>query len=72
LKLQGLTLDAAIVDLSSNVFERAMAYVALSRVTSSQGLHLVGFDERVVFAHHESIKVALSLLKSDNLSYCRR
>ena len=33
-KCQGLSLDCAIVDLSSKVFAEGMAYVALSRVKS--------------------------------------
>ena len=42
-KCQGLSLDCAIIDLSENVFSDGMAYVALSRVRSLSGLHLVAF-----------------------------
>ena len=38
-KCQGLSLDCAIVDLSDKVFADGMAYVALSRLKSSAGLH---------------------------------
>ena len=41
---QGLSLDCAIIDLSENVFSDGMAYVALSRVRSLLGLHLVAFN----------------------------
>uniref|UniRef100_A0A1X7VFT9 DNA helicase Pif1-like 2B domain-containing protein n=1 Tax=Amphimedon queenslandica TaxID=400682 RepID=A0A1X7VFT9_AMPQE len=42
-KCQGLSLDAAIIDLSTDVFGDGMAYVALSRVRTLNGLHL-SFD----------------------------
>ena len=37
-KYQGLSLDCAIVDLSDQVFSERMAYVALSRVRTIEGL----------------------------------
>ena len=37
-KCQGLSLDCAIIDLSEEVFSDGMAYVALSRVRSLDGL----------------------------------
>uniref|UniRef100_A0A1X7T2L0 ATP-dependent DNA helicase n=1 Tax=Amphimedon queenslandica TaxID=400682 RepID=A0A1X7T2L0_AMPQE len=43
-KCQGLSLDAAIIDLSTDVFGDGMAYVALSRVRTLNGLHLLSFD----------------------------
>ena len=47
-KCQGLSLDCAIVDLSSNVFATGMAYVALSRVRTLTGLHLLAFDPKSI------------------------
>uniref|UniRef100_A0A1X7UWN8 OTU domain-containing protein n=1 Tax=Amphimedon queenslandica TaxID=400682 RepID=A0A1X7UWN8_AMPQE len=41
---RGLSLDAAIIDLSTDVFGDGMAYVALSRVRTLNGLHLLSFD----------------------------
>ena len=41
---QGLSIDCAIVDLSDEVFSDGMAYVALSRVRSLDGLFLTAFD----------------------------
>ena len=39
-KSQGLSLDCAIIDLSERVFGEGMAYVALSRIRSLNGVHL--------------------------------
>uniref|UniRef100_A0A1X7TT15 OTU domain-containing protein n=1 Tax=Amphimedon queenslandica TaxID=400682 RepID=A0A1X7TT15_AMPQE len=43
-KSQGPSLDAAIIDLSTDVFGDGMAYVALSHVRTLNGLHLLSFD----------------------------
>ena len=43
-KCQGLSLDTAISDLSTDVFGDGMAYVALSHVRTLNGLHLLSFD----------------------------
>uniref|UniRef100_A0A1X7VX70 Uncharacterized protein n=1 Tax=Amphimedon queenslandica TaxID=400682 RepID=A0A1X7VX70_AMPQE len=39
----GLSLDTAIIDLSTDVFGDGMAYVALSCVRTLNGLHLLSF-----------------------------
>ena len=44
-KCKGLSLDSAIIDLSSKVFSPGMAYVALSRVRSLNGVHLTDFNQ---------------------------
>ena len=49
-KAQGQTLERVKVDLG-NVFENGQAYVALSRATSMDGLQVLRFDPRKVFAH---------------------
>jgi len=43
-KVQGATLDKAAISLGREVFERGMAYVALSRVKCLSGLYLLKFD----------------------------
>ncbi|MEX0930381.1 MAG: helix-turn-helix domain-containing protein, partial [Candidatus Paceibacterota bacterium] len=49
-KSQGMSMDSAIVDLSK-AFEYGQGYVALSRVRSFAGLHLIGFNERALQVH---------------------
>jgi len=43
-KSQGMTLEKACMDLS-NCFERGQGYVALSRVSSAEGLYLSGYND---------------------------
>lgn len=51
-KSQGMTLDAAAIDLS-DAFEYGQGYVALSRVRSFDGLYLLGYNERALRVHPE-------------------
>ena len=50
-KCQGLSLDTAIIDLSTDFLGDGMAYVALSHVRTLNGLHLLSF-------HPFSVKVS--------------
>lgn len=51
-KSQGVSLDAAVVDLSQ-AFEYGQGYVALSRVRTLSGLHLLGVNPRAFEVHPE-------------------
>lgn len=55
-KCQGLSLDCAIIDLSDSIFATGMAYVALSRVRSLSGIHLVSFSPTSIKVSHSSLK----------------
>ena len=48
-----------IIDLSSKVFSDGMSYVALSRVKTFSGLHLVAFEDT-------SIRVSAGCIKETN------
>uniref|UniRef100_A0A1X7V8L8 ATP-dependent DNA helicase n=1 Tax=Amphimedon queenslandica TaxID=400682 RepID=A0A1X7V8L8_AMPQE len=50
-KVQGLSLDAAVIDLCPKMFEDGMVYVALSRVRTLQGVALLGLVQKK--SHHE-------------------
>jgi ATP-dependent DNA helicase PIF1 len=50
-KVQGLSLDNAVIHLGSDVFEKGMAYVALSRVRTIQGLYLLSLDPSKIVAN---------------------
>jgi len=54
-KSQGMTLDAAEIDLS-DAFEPGMGYVALSRVRSLNGLKLMGLNEIALKVHPQILQ----------------
>ncbi len=55
-KSQGMSLDAAVMDLSA-AFEYGQGYVALSRVRTLAGLHLLGFNDRALEVHPEVLAI---------------
>lgn len=54
-KSQGMSMDAAVMDLRA-VFEFGQGYVALSRVRSLSGLHLLGWNERTFQVHPQVLQ----------------
>ena len=54
-KSQGLTLKNVLVDIGNNIFACGQAYVAMSRVTSLSGLHLINFDPRSIKALNSAV-----------------
>jgi ATP-dependent DNA helicase PIF1 len=66
-KAQGQTLSRVRVDLGK-VFEKGQAYVALSRATCREGLHIIRFDAKKVMAHPKVAGFYRSLEQVDNLT----
>ncbi|XP_036067052.1 uncharacterized protein LOC112141796 [Oryzias melastigma] len=64
-KVQGMTTTKAVVSLK-HVFEAGMSYVAISRVTSLNGLFLLDFDESKIYANTE-VTAALDTMRQANL-----
>lgn len=54
-KSQGATLDSALIDIGSGVFEYGQAYVALSRVRNLESLYVYDFDP-IAFKAHPKVK----------------
>ena len=54
-KVQGTTTTSAVVSLK-HIFEPGMAYVAVSRVTSLSGLHLLDMNESKMYATQKSLQ----------------
>jgi ATP-dependent DNA helicase PIF1 len=50
-KIQGSTLDCALIDLGESIFSPAMGYVALSRVRTIDSLYLSSFDSSKIYAN---------------------
>ncbi|XP_029157812.1 uncharacterized protein LOC114930228 [Nylanderia fulva] len=54
-KSQGLSLQSVVMDIGNSVFSCGQIYVALSRVTSLEGVHLINFDPSAVIANEKAI-----------------
>ena len=72
-KVQGLSLDAAVIDLGPKVFEDGMAYVALSRVRTLDGVAITDIVSSKIKASQLATK-ELDQLRGvnvyDNNHYC--
>uniref|UniRef100_A0A8C5FK64 ATP-dependent DNA helicase n=2 Tax=Gadus morhua TaxID=8049 RepID=A0A8C5FK64_GADMO len=62
-KVQGMTKSSAAVSLK-HIFEPGMAYVALSRVTSLSGLHILDLDEKKIYANPEVLTGLASMTEA--------
>lgn len=65
-KSQGVSLDAAVMDLSQ-VFEYGQGYVALSRVRRLSGLSLLGLSDRA-FHVHPDVRVRDEIFRKESES----
>ena len=54
-KSQGMTLDAAVVDIA-DAFSAGQVYVAMSRVRTLDGLYIKSFDADKIKAHEKSLE----------------
>lgn len=72
-KSQGMTLDAAEIDLSKS-FVEGMGYVALSRVKSLSGLKLIGFNQMALRVNPEIAQIDKYLisLSADTVQNLRK
>ena len=61
-KSQGMTLDRAQINLS-NAFEPGMGYVALSRVKTMSGIHLLGFNQTALTVNPQALLFDAELKK---------
>lgn len=73
-KGQGATLDCALIDIGSNIFEFGQAYVSLSRVRSLDCLYIHEFDPDAISAHprvlrfYEGLQAKRNVIVDDNPS----
>jgi len=67
-KLQGVTVERAVIYLGKKIFAKGQAYVALSRVRSLQGLVISEIDQRRLFQRpcDENALAELKRLRSLN------
>lgn len=61
-----MTFQKIVIDIGSSVFESGMAYVALSRVTTLQGLYIINFDVKSISANDDTLKEYDRLKKSES------
>ena len=66
-KVQGLSLDRAVMDLGKNVFAHGMAYVALSRVMSLEGACVIGLSRSAFQKNDTAVHAEYQRLANLNL-----
>jgi ATP-dependent DNA helicase PIF1 len=55
-KSQGVTLTSAVISLGNDIFEDGQAYVALSRVRTSEGLFITDFSKSSLRANQQAVE----------------
>ena len=65
-KSQGLSIEKALIDIGSNIFEYGQTYVALSRVKSLKGLYLTKVNPQKIKAHPKVISFYKQFKKEMN------
>ena len=55
-KSQGMSIEKAVVDIGSSIFQYGQTYVALSRLKSLNGLYLTKVNAQKIKAHPQVIK----------------
>lgn len=55
-KSQGLSLNSVLLDIGNNIFICGQSYVALSRLTTIDGLHIINFDPSQIKANPSAIE----------------
>ncbi|KAK7878952.1 hypothetical protein WMY93_034202, partial [Mugilogobius chulae] len=66
-KVQGMTTSSAVVSFKQ-IFQAGMGYVAVSRVTSLSGLHIIDMDETKLYANPD-ITESLNNMQKSNLEH---
>ena len=69
-KVQGLSLDSAVLDLREKVFEARMSYVALSRVRTLNGIALVKFEPKKLYTNKRVDKEMERLRSTQHAVVC--
>jgi ATP-dependent DNA helicase PIF1 len=72
-KIQGATIDSALVDIGSGIFEYGQAYVALSRARSLDALYVYDFSP-IAFKAHPKVKefyktLLVKEINKDNINH---
>lgn len=63
-KIQGSTLDFAVLDLGDSIFSPALSYVALSRVKTLSGVYLIDFNPKKIYCHPDALEFEEELDKT--------
>ena len=72
-RVQGLSLDRAVMDLEKDVFAHGMAYVALSRVKYLEGVCIVGLTRSAFQKNDRAVRASqISILALDLMLHSKK